>query len=249
MTEPTRDDWAPGFFTPLYARMYRGPLFDAEGTDREVAFLASRFADCDGPLLDVGCGFGRHAVPLRKHGHRVVGLDRFAHLLREQPARGRRAVAADMRTLPFPDGAFAGLYCVFNTFGYFEHRDNQRVLREWARVVRPGGRLVLQAPHRPVMADIVREHEPSQTFMGGATMSEEYAYDGRRRAMLGRGVWQTSAGEQAWSFELHLYAADELEKELARAGWQTTERHGDYDGADFDDEESAHVVFVAQRKQ
>src|SRR5690606_24052310 len=119
----TSPDWAPNFFTSLYAEVYRGPLFDKAATEADIALLAEVFGDCKGPDVDIGAGFGRHAAPLRKRGINVIALDRFRHLLDRHPRRGRRVVQGDMRWLPFAPAKLAGAYLIFNTFGYFEKGD------------------------------------------------------------------------------------------------------------------------------
>ena len=62
-------------------------------------------------MLDVPCGFGRHAVPLARAGHRVVGVDRSQSLLDEAARRAGSEprltfTRADYRELPFADERF-----------------------------------------------------------------------------------------------------------------------------------------------
>lgn len=242
-------DWTPGFFTPLYARMYQGPLNQKEATEEEVAFLRTLFEGVRGPVLDIGCGFGRHAVPLRRAGVRVVGLDRFAHLIAEQPARGREAVCADMRRLPWADAAFEGAYCLFNTFGYFSDAENRATLTEWARVLAPGARLVLQAPNRPAMALIARDHAPVQMVAENGSMIETYDYGAEERALIGRGVWQVGGEAQNWEFRLRMYTAGELAKALAKAGFVVDDTVADYAGTEFRPRSSPQMVVTATRSR
>ena len=61
-----------------------------------------------GPVLDLGCGTGRVALDLARHGHAVTGLDSDAELVRELTARARRlgmkvdGVVADARCFSLP---------------------------------------------------------------------------------------------------------------------------------------------------
>jgi hypothetical protein len=50
---PDSPPWWREFFSPLYARVYRGPLDHPEATQAEVALLAETFAGASGPILDV----------------------------------------------------------------------------------------------------------------------------------------------------------------------------------------------------
>lgn len=118
------------------------PAFRALLRATEARFYASLpFPE---PVLDLGCGdghFGAVALP------RVpdVGLDPDPRPLREARRRGvyRLLLRADGGRLPFPDGAFGTVVsnCVL------EHIPNvEPVVREVARVLRPGGRFYFSVP-------------------------------------------------------------------------------------------------------
>ncbi len=241
-------DWAPRFFTSLYAEVYRGPLFDKDATKAEVGLLHEQFGNCKGAILDVGAGFGRHATPLRKAGVNVVALDRFRHLLDGHPRRGRRVVQADMRTLPFTDESFDGAYCLFNTFGYFGPVENTRVLKGIARVLRPGSRFALQTPNRPVMARLTRDFPPMRMLSAKAVLTETYSYNEGSRSLVGRGHWQIGGKEQTWEFSLRLYTRGEVGKVLNSAGFKIIEELGSLDPREpFSSRASSEMILICQR--
>lgn len=97
----------------------------------------------DGVCLEIGCGTGVHAAQVRELGWTPLGVDLSAGMLRH--ARGRLPVAqADAAHLPVPDGALPAVIAVM------VHTDMPaypEILREAARVLRPGGVLVHVGVH------------------------------------------------------------------------------------------------------
>jgi SAM-dependent methyltransferase len=93
---------------------------------------------------------------LRERAARVVGVDVEPEILGAAATRlpGVEVVAADVRRLPFDDAAFDTVLSN-STLDHFPHpREIHVALRELARVLRPGGRLLvtLDNPANPVIA-------------------------------------------------------------------------------------------------
>jgi ubiquinone/menaquinone biosynthesis C-methylase UbiE len=117
---------------PLGKRLFRSRQFDLRG-------LKS--------ILDVGSGAGQiiqHLLEFADADARITGIDLSHQMLRRARRRLKSArpalIAADLSALPFADASFDGVTC-----GYvLEHLPDPRVgLAELARVLRPGGRMLL----------------------------------------------------------------------------------------------------------
>ena len=103
-------------------------------------------------ILDVGCGEGNALVGLGRlqiSQVDLVGIDRRIDRVRQTALTGSahnvrlRVSAADAHDLPFADASFDSAFCV----AVLQHvPDAGVVLREMARVLKPGGRLVAVEP-------------------------------------------------------------------------------------------------------
>lgn len=92
-------------------------------------------------VLDVGCGSGESLVWLEKHGFVGIGLDRDERTLAIAASRVVSALFhGDGASLPFAD---ACVDAVLSECSLSLMPDRRAALAEWARVLRPGGRLLL----------------------------------------------------------------------------------------------------------
>ena len=98
-------------------------------------------------VLDLCCGYGRIALPLSKMGCDVSGIDILPDMIRQAKKNARtarRKIAyriGDMRALPYEDGSFDRIICLWNSFNHLLLRSEQKMtLREAERALAPGGR-------------------------------------------------------------------------------------------------------------
>ncbi|GBC63042.1 class I SAM-dependent methyltransferase [Desulfonema ishimotonii] len=96
-----------------------------------------------GRMLDAGGGTGRVAAHLRKLVDHLVVLDASGKMLAQARHRDLAAVAAHAEHLPFPDAHFDRIL-VTDALHHF--RDQQAAIREFARVLSPGGLLAVEEP-------------------------------------------------------------------------------------------------------
>jgi ubiquinone/menaquinone biosynthesis C-methylase UbiE len=222
------------FFSEFYLRAFAADERDAEAGAQALA--AARLAGCPdgGDLLDVPCGFGRHSVPLAEAGYRVTGVDRSPVLVEEARRRvtGERRpelVQADYRELPLPDASFHAALNLFTSLGYLGDEQDTRALTEIHRVLRPGGRLVVETMHRDLL--VAQWSEKDWQLLGdGRLLLEQRTFD------AASGVAQTTqtlieGGErESRTWSLRVYSATELLAMLRRAGFAGARCLGDLDG-------------------
>jgi len=178
---PARHGFAPHWFEGLADTMGAAYLRYSftRGTDQEVAFIDEAVGGlADAVVLDVGCGPGRHARAMAARGARVVGLDiarRFCEVGRDLGGGVVGWVRADARSLPVaPASVDVAVSLCQGAFGVppvgAGDDADAVILAEVARVLRPGGVLVLSAfsayfqvrwleDHDRFDADLGRNHE------------------------------------------------------------------------------------------
>ena len=98
--------------------------------------------------LDLGCGEGRHTILLARQGYDATGVDLEPLALRKAKSYVRKSgldarfEVADALHLKYPDGAF-DLVLDYGCFHHVVTRDWARYRRGIARVLKPGGHLLL----------------------------------------------------------------------------------------------------------
>ncbi|MFD9030048.1 GNAT family N-acetyltransferase [Streptomyces sp. NPDC059567] len=138
-------------------------------------------------VLDLGCGPGRSALLLAAEaGAQVTAVDLHEPFLdelrRAAEARGLgdrvRTLAADMGALPFPDGSFDLVWAESSAYAI----GFDTALREWRRLLAPGGTLVLtecewtvDAPSREARA-FWDTHYPLRTGVANTAAATEAGY-------------------------------------------------------------------------
>src|SRR5512132_403912 len=120
------------FWAETYPFEFPGPVIDAGVAQVEKALTLSGIAG--GEALDLGCGPGRHAIPLARRGFQVTAVDLSPFHLAKARERAEMAqvavefVQSDMRAFVRAD-AFDLAVSFFTSFGYFEDpADDLRVL-------------------------------------------------------------------------------------------------------------------------
>ena len=238
------------FFSDFYLRAFAGDARDEEARDQALA--AAQLARCPegGDLLDAPCGFGRHAIPLARAGYRVVGADRSAVLLEEARRRagGERwpkFVQADYRELPQADESFDVALNLFSSLGYLGDEQDTRALAELRRVLRPGGRLLIETMHRDLL--VTRWHEQDWRLLGeGRLLLEQRTFDPASGvAQMTQTLVPSDGARESRTTSLRVYSATELLAMLERAGFGEAKCYGGFDGRPF--ETATRRVIVARR--
>jgi SAM-dependent methyltransferase len=231
------DTFGPGFME-ISDRLGR---YDTTREDARQA-IALLGLEPGARVLDAACGFGRFAGALHELGCEAVGVDISPAAIAEARRRcpGPEYVVGDLRE-PLAIGTFDAIVNVFSSFGYGASvEEDRRMLENWHRLLRPGGRLLME------LSDLER----SRARLGGLARTVTRETNGVRETL--RVDPQTHVlhiryqlGEHELEIETRLFEADELAAMVGRAGFRDIRRHGGFDGRPKTPEDRLVLVAVA----
>jgi SAM-dependent methyltransferase len=244
--------WFVDLFDEDYLRTL--PFLTPQATQSEAEFVIDAMGLQPGAqVLDIGCGYGRHAMELAARGFHVVGLDLSTPLLvrggEEAMRRGLEInfVRGDMRELDF-DSQFDAAYCMFSTFGYFDDETNKKTVTNIARALKPGGRMMLEILNRDyVIADL-----PTRVWWegDGCVVLEEVELNYfSSRIQVNRSVVFDDGRQLEQEISVRAYSLHEVGKLMHAAGFRVLEVSGGYHTRGrFFGNQSRHIIVLAERK-
>ena len=234
----SRAPWWRSYFDDDFYHLHES-FFPEIRNRREVAGIIELLALPVGArVLDAPCGWGRHTVLLAEAGCAAVGADlSFTLLHRATPlaanAAAARYTACDIRALPFRAGCFDAVLNVFTSLGLFlNDADDLTALREAHRVLRPGGRLLLETMHRD---DVMRAYAERDewTLPDGTEVRARRRFDAVAGVSHERLRWRRGAQRGRKAHALRLRTATEVDALLRAAGFQQVRHYGGWNGRPF----------------
>jgi len=140
-----------------------------------------------GTVLDAACGTGRYAAFLAARGHRVVGVDSSPDMLDRAGARvpAGMFLRGELHRLPVADGAVDVVVCAL---ALVHVPSLAPVMAQFARVLRPGGHLVISDVHRDLVMLGSVAHSPGPAGEPGLAPTYRHSTGDYLRAALPVGL-------------------------------------------------------------
>lgn len=244
--------WFEDIFDEDYLRTL--PFLTPQATQMEAQFVMDALAISAGSqVLDVGCGYGRHAMELAARGYHVVGLDSSLPLLLRGADEAQRRgltinfVHGDMRDMAF-EAQFDGAYCLFSTFGYFDDETNKKTAQNICRALKPGARCVFEVLNR----DYIIAELPLRVWWegDGCVVLEEVDFNYfSSRLISNRSVVFDDGRQLEQEISIRSFGLHELGKLLHSAGFRVVEVSGNMiTKGRFFGAQSRDIVVIAERR-
>ncbi|MFI4896796.1 MAG: class I SAM-dependent methyltransferase [Phycisphaerales bacterium JB059] len=195
-------------------------------------------------MLDVCCGRGRHAVALSEMGLDVFGIDRSAGALAHARERAPRCrfMEADTTDPPRLEERFGVVCCLWQSFGYGDDAQNERLLSWMIEHAHPEGGVVLDLYNPEFFRSRL---EPRPGRLGDTSFVErKHIRDGRLRVEI-----EYEDGAPTDVFAWRLYTPEALDAIAMRLGWRVTQACTGFDAASEPSANSPRTQYVFRREQ
>ncbi len=217
-----------------------------------------------GRILDLGCGIGRHSVPLAKRGYEIVGVDLSPEFIKRAREYGRAEGVqgstsfqrGDMREIASSlegQEAFDAIINMWTSLGYYGENVDRQVLKQLVGLAVTGGVLLVEMGNREAIlrrlcsreweaaGDIVRLvsrwYEEDRAFMVNEWTT--YRREGENLTFVGK-----------LTVDHRFYAPGDLKQLVESAGWTV---EGTYSGLGLEpldpQSPSTRLLLVARRDQ
>lgn len=244
-------EWWENFFDADYLRVYED--HDMDRAEAEAAFVQKVLKLRRGQrVLDVCCGYGRHAVLFAKAGLDVTGFDRSRLFIGNGKRAARKArvkvtwVQGDVRTMVVePD--FHAAVSLFTSIGFFSTEDeNYQVVARSAAALKPGGQFLLDTFNRD---SLVRcPHGRNWQPIRGGIMLASPAFDiEKSRLTVERTLILQNGRRRMAGFSLRIYTLAEVVAMFERASLEVTRTYGDFRGSKYT-LDSPRIIVVGRKR-
>jgi SAM-dependent methyltransferase len=237
-------------FADVYDEWY-SESFDTEGAVDALAALAGA-----GPVLELGVGTGRLALPLAARGLTVVGLDASAGMVERLAAKpgagGVLTVLADMAdpgealgraaSPAIPVAGYRLLFCAYNTFLNLDSEEAQRrCLRGCRSLLADDGTLVVEAYVPAPPEGVPRTSLDVARVSTDAVVLTATEHDAAAQIVTGQHIELRDGSVRLRPWRIRYLTPDQLDAMAEAAGLALVERWGDWRRTPFDDDCDTHV--------
>ncbi|WP_234733657.1 class I SAM-dependent methyltransferase [Tellurirhabdus bombi] len=229
--------WYTNFFHGLVQQAWKEAQ-DEEQTAQEVDFICDLLALQPGQrVLDVFCGYGRHALELARLGCVVTGVDISEEYIAEIQTVAQdeqlpiKGICADFMVAPL-EQSYEAAYCFGNSFSFFPYDDMRRFLQKIADQLPVGGKFMADTG---MVAESVLPDFQERSWMkiGDLTFLMENEYEVAESRINSHLTYLQNGQTESRTAQHYVYTYAELRRLFREAGLEITETFSALDGSEF----------------
>ena len=126
---------------------YWQEIADKGPTKQQIQFIKNNIKHSpQNWILDLGCGTGRHTIPLTKEGYNIIGIDTATNLLKiaKQHTPQIHLIKADIQHLPFKEKTFTTALSIDNSFSYLPNEEAEiKSLKQLQKTLHQNATLII----------------------------------------------------------------------------------------------------------
>jgi len=234
------DQWYEDFFQGINCDMWKDAM-PPEVTKQEVDFLLGELHLQSGQhLLDIPCGFGRHAIEFAKRGYKVTGVDisaTFVNDLAEKINSEKldiNVIRADILKVDLND-TFSGAICLGNSFGYFNFDKMKLFIEKVSSCLEMGGRFIINSG---MIAESIlpnfSHYSKNKTYtVGEITMEVNNVYHAEDSYMISDLLYTKAGRTERHSYKHYVFTLGEIKRLLKLYGLRTIATYGSTSKAEY----------------
>lgn len=225
--------------------------YSLAGTEQEVRFITQVLNLNPGEsILDLYCGYGRHAIELAKQGYNVTGVDATQDFLDIAVQKAQKAnvditfIQKDMRELAY-DHKFTAVINMFAAFGYFTDDENANIIKLVAKALKSNGLFLIDLLNHDWMVrnDLNRYWRHPN---GECVLSYKVELKNGIVTMKRQLINQVTGAKTQYEFVLRAYSLAEMANIFMNSGLSIIETYGAFDGRPYS-AETPRMIILAKK--
>jgi cyclopropane fatty-acyl-phospholipid synthase-like methyltransferase len=222
------DNWYKNFFKGINCEIWEKAI-PTEVTKNEVDFLLSELKLRRGQhILDIPCGFGRHAIEFSKLGFNVTGVDiseTFLKKLKENIISKKlniKVIHADILAVQLKE-TYSGAVCLGNSFGYFNFEKMKLFIKKVSSVLEPGSKLIIHSGMiaESILPNFVNYSKNNTYHFGDITMEVTNIYNVDDSSMISNLIYAKEGKTEEYAFKHYVFTLGEVKRLLKLYGLST----------------------------
>ena len=225
MANQVSDNWYEDFFQGINCELWENAI-PTEVTKQEVNFLLSELNVQKGQhILDIPCGFGRHAIELSNSGLNVTAIDiseTFISGLTSKIHAEKLNITAIKDDILGTEikGKFSGAVCLGNSFGYFNMDKMKVFVGKVASALEPGAKFIINSGMiaESILPNLLKYAENRIYNVGNISMEVTNTYHVEDSYMVSNLLYTKEGKTEEHAFKHYVFTLAEVKRLLKSFG-------------------------------